>query len=414
MGSEKSGYQKIRKWIYSIGPGIFLMGYNIGTGSVTTMAASGSRYGMSLFWALFLSCLFTFIMLVAYGKFTLISGKTAISSYRNYFGKWFTLFVMFGLILGEIAALMGIMGIIVNLIEEWIFYLSGYHADKIILTLIIISALYYLFWVGQYIKFEKLLMIFVSIMAFSFITSMILVIPDPIEVAKGMVPAIPAGENSHLIAAGMAGTTLSAVLFIMRSIVVQEKGWGPDDLGKEKKDALVSASLMLFLSGAVMACAAGTLYQQGIPVDRAVDMVKTLEPLAGKFAITLFVIGIVSAGISTVFPIILIAPWLISDFTGGKRNIQSKMYRILAGVGILLGLIIPVFGGRPVFIMIASQAFQALLMPLITIAIIILLSKKELIKDAVVGRWLIAGCWATFIFSVVMAYAGFVGLFKFL
>jgi Mn2+/Fe2+ NRAMP family transporter len=405
---------RLTHWLSTVGPGIFLIGYNIGTGSVTTMAASGSRYGMSLFWALFLSCVFTFVMLVAYGKYTIVTDRTAISSYKTYFGKAISIFVMFGLILGEIAALMGIMGIVVNLIDEWIVYITGHHVNKIIVTLFIIAGLYYLFWVGAYIRFEKILMVFVTIMGICFVSSMVLVVPEPSEVIKGLVPQIPQEGNAHLIAAGMAGTTLSAVLFVMRSIVVKEKGWGINDLKIEKRDAFVSAIMMLILSGAIMACAAGTLYRMGIPVDRAVDMVSTLEPIAGKFAITLFVIGIVSAGLSTVFPIILIAPWLISDYSDKPRNIKSNLYRILAASGLLLGLIVPVFGGRPVFIMIASQAFQALLMPMVTIAIIIFFYRHDIMKDYKIELWLRIGLWATFLFSLVMAYSGFVGLIEML
>jgi manganese transport protein len=410
MSSKSALRHKLVRWVSSIGPGIFLIGYNIGTGSVTTMAASGSRYGMSLFWALFLSCVFTFVMLVAYGKYTLITGRTAIFSYKTYFGRVISLFIMIGLILGEIAALMGIMGIIVNLIDEWVVYITGYHLNKIIISLFIIAGLYYLFWMGAYIRFEKILLVFVTIMGICFISSMILVIPVPSEVIKGLVPQIPQEKNAHLIAAGMAGTTLSAVLFVMRSIVVKEKGWGINDLKIEKRDAFVSATMMLILSGAIMACAAGTLYRMGIPVDRAVDMVNTLEPIAGKFAITLFVIGIVSAGLSTVFPIILIAPWLLSDYSDKPRNIRSSLYRILAAIGILLGLVVPVFGGRPVFILIASQAFQALLMPIVTIAIIILFYRQDIMKGHKIEVWLRIGCWATFLFSLVMAYSGIVGL----
>ena len=36
---------KIKKLASSIGPGIFIIGYIIGTGSVTSMATSGARYG---------------------------------------------------------------------------------------------------------------------------------------------------------------------------------------------------------------------------------------------------------------------------------------------------------------------------------------------------------------------------------
>lgn len=402
--------EKLKRRILAFGPGIFLIGYNIGTGSVTTMAASGSRYGMSLFWALVLSCIFTFVMLIAYGRFTLTTGTTALSAYRRQFGKAITIFIMAGLILGEIAALMGITGIVINVFNEWLRFSFGTVINEILLTAVLVIGLFALFWFGEYRRFEKLLMIFVTLMGIGFITSMILVIPSLGEIVRGLVPNIPDEENANLIAAGMAGTTLSAVVFIMRSIVVQEKGWKDTDLKQERRDAFVSASLMLVLSAAVMAAAAGTLFVQNIPVDRAIDMVKTLEPIAGPFAITLFVVGIVSAGLSTVFPIILIAPWLISDYTGKPRNIRSPMYRILAAAGLLLAFQVPVFGGRPVFLMIASQAFQALLMPMVALGIILLINRTSLVGDQKPSLLLNIGCWATFLFSLIMAYSGLVGL----
>jgi manganese transport protein len=40
--------KKIQIGLSTIGPGLFLIGYNIGTGSVTTMAKVGAEYGMTL------------------------------------------------------------------------------------------------------------------------------------------------------------------------------------------------------------------------------------------------------------------------------------------------------------------------------------------------------------------------------
>ncbi|HUU29922.1 MAG TPA: hypothetical protein VM123_19125, partial [archaeon] len=84
MSNERAGMlKKIGLMLSAVGPGLFLIGYNIGTGSITTMAAAGSRYGMQLFWALFLSCLFTFVMLVAYGTYTTVTGETAMAAYKK-------------------------------------------------------------------------------------------------------------------------------------------------------------------------------------------------------------------------------------------------------------------------------------------------------------------------------------------
>ena len=62
--SELILMSRIKKFLTSIGPGIFIIGYVVGTGSVTTLASSGAKYGMSMTWALALSCFFTYILIV--------------------------------------------------------------------------------------------------------------------------------------------------------------------------------------------------------------------------------------------------------------------------------------------------------------------------------------------------------------
>ena len=79
----------------AIGPGLFLIGYNIGTGSITTMAKVGAEHGMTLTWALVLSCIFTYVLMVAYGKTTLVSGQTALSTIKSrlIFGKPLAIYI---------------------------------------------------------------------------------------------------------------------------------------------------------------------------------------------------------------------------------------------------------------------------------------------------------------------------------
>lgn len=413
MNNERIGlFKKIGLLLSAVGPGIFLIGYNIGTGSITTMASAGSRYGMTLFWALFLSCVFTFVMMVAYGRYTAVTGETAMNAYKKHlpWGKALALYSIIGLAIGELSALVGIMAIITDLISEWTRIVFGQAVNKIIIAAIIIIGCYILLWDGKYSRFEKFLLILVIIMGASFLGSMVMVIPKPMDIIVGLVPAIPNEPTAFLIVAGMAGTTCSAMVFIMRSIVVAEKGWTVKDIKKESVDALFSSFMMLLLSAAVMACAAGTLYQIGKPVEQAIDMVKTLEPLAGRFAIAIFILGVIGAGVSTLFPIILVAPWLICDYTGRERNIRSPLFRILGAAGLLLGLIVPIFGGKPVWVMIGSQALQATLLPVITVPIMILLNRKDLMGEHKAPLWLNLSLWATLIYAFVTTYAAIVGL----
>lgn len=67
-----------------------------------------------------LSCLFTFVMLVAYGRYTLVSGETAITAFRKHLplGDFIAIYAMISLTFGELASLAEIMGILTSLINE--------------------------------------------------------------------------------------------------------------------------------------------------------------------------------------------------------------------------------------------------------------------------------------------------------
>ena len=412
MSVHASVWKKITLFLASIGPGIFLIGYNIGTGSVTTAASTGAKYGMTLVWPLLLSCIFTYILIVAFGRYTAITGKTALSSFHQHFGTSIAAFVLISVIFSEWVAFMGVTGVVTEVVKEWSRPLtpSGEGISMLLSSIVFGGLIYGLFWRGKHRFFENILMIFVAIMGLSFVLTMFMVIPEPWEVLKGLVPGIPGESNAALLIAGMVGTTMGGVLYLVRSVLVQEKGWGVGDLHEEKRDAFISASMMFLLSAAIMACAAGTLYPRGLVVDNAIDMVKLLEPLAGRFAISIFVAGIVSAGLSSLFPHILLAPWLTADLLNWPRDMKLPFNRGIALFTVSLGLVIPIFGGRPVLIMIISQVLAAVATPVIVLLMLILQRRKDVMGDHRAGKGLTLIIAVIFVFTVFMAITGIIGI----
>ena len=405
-------WKKILLFASAVGPGLFLVGYNIGTGSVTSMAAGGADYGMSLTWAVFLSCLFTYFLIVTFGQYTIVTGKSAIQSFRDNFGNGIAQVVLWTLILSEMISSIGVMAIVTDVIREWSKPLtsSGEGFNTIITTIVLGGIIVALLFNGKYSIIEKILALFVGIMGLSFVLSSFMVVTDPIQVIKGIVPNIPRGTNSALIVAGMIGTTMGGVLFVVRSITIKEKGWNISQLKNEKKDARVSAGLMFILSFAIMASAAGTLYPLGLHVNNAIDMVKLLEPLAGRFAISIFVAGIVSAGLSSLFPHYMLVPLLLADYNNKKLNLSTATNRSIVIFYALLGLIVPVLGGRPVLVMIASQVLGIIATPLI-----LGLMWKQINQKDQLGKYtadlkknIIYGIIT--LFTILMAIVGIVGL----
>jgi Mn2+/Fe2+ NRAMP family transporter len=405
-------FKKIGLFLASIAPGIFLIGYNIGTGSITTMAASGAAYGMTLIWPLLLSCIFTFYLVMLFGRYTSITGNTILHSFRSHFGIPVSLLVLASLLISEWVSCMGVMSVVTQVVEEWSKPLtrSGNGFNPLITTLIFGAILYFLFWNGKHRIFEKILAIFVGLMGLCFVLTMFMVIPEPSEVIKGLIPKIPDAPGALLIMAGMVGTTMGAILYVVRSILVQEKGWKKENFTQERRDAIISVSMMFILSVAVMAAAAGTLHPLGLKVDNAIDMVKLLEPLAGRLAVSVFVGGIVCAGLSSLFPIILLAPWLFADFNNKPRNMKSTSTRLLVLFGVLLGLVVPIFGGRPVLVMIMSQALTVIATPLVLALMIILYNKKSVMGEDIAKFQTNGALIFILLFTIAMAIAGVVGI----
>lgn len=404
------------KWLWkgvlSVGPAFFLAGYTIGTGSVVTMASAGSRYGLTLLWVLVLACAFSFVLLEAYGRFSLVTGTGSLYGTRRHIpgGKYMAMTLLVGLIIVEVMALAGNMGIISDLICEWSGMLFGSHWHPVWVAAVMCVLVYSLLMMGKYSSFEKIMVIFVGLMTVSFFITMFLVMPQPEDVVRGLLVTIPKVANTPMIIAAIVGTTFTAPTFVVRSILMREKKWASGQLKHARKDAAVSALMMFLVSFPVMACAAGTLFVANKPVDKVVTMVALLEPLLGRFAISVFVTGVLGAALSSMIPILMLAPLLISDYTNKPVNYRGPLFRVLCALALLFGLIVPVLGASPVFAMLISQVFQVFILPLVIFVIMYLLNKSELMGEQKAGPMMNILMLFTFLFTLIISWQGIQGL----
>jgi len=107
-------------------------------------------------------------------------------------------------------------------------------------------------------------------------------------------------------------------------------------------------------------------------------MIELLEPLVGAFATSIFAVGIIAAGVSSQFPNVLMLPWLLCDYNQSPREMTLPRYRIMVFFISLLGLVVPIFDARPVFVMIVSQAFQSIILPVTVVCILYLGNRSDL------------------------------------
>ena len=410
-------FKKVLLLILGFGPGIFAIGYTIGTGSVTSMIVAGSTYGMQLLWVLLISCLFSGVLMYSYGKYALVTGETALFGFRKYIrgGKIIAIAIIIGISFGQWNSLMGIVGISSNLIFEIlaIYFpsLSEFEYQTVlVIAILVIGIMYSLLLVGKYSFFEKILVIFVTIMGFSFLFSLFLVHPLPAEVIKGLLPTVPQVPGGQMMVVAFVGTTMAAATFLSRPLFIQGKGWTIKDLGTQRNDAITASVLIFIISGSIMAVAHGALFHQGKPVTHVLDMVGALEPVAGKFALTLFFFGTLSAGLSSIFPCLMIAPLLIGDYQKGQLDSRSTQFRVITGVASVVALTVPVFGANPIQVQILSQVFNVFVLPIVIIGIILLVNNKKIMKTHPTSIGVNIALVVALLFASVISYNGVLAL----
>ena len=418
--SHSSLLKRIRFILLSVGPGIFCIGYTIGTGSVTSMAKAGSQFGMQLVWVLFLSCLFSWVLMEAYGRYAVITGKTGMYSFKTLipYGKPVAIVTMCGVVVAQWNALTGILGLSSNAIYEGLhIFIPGLHLPEygsvLGIAIVVILIMYSLLWVGRYSFFEKVLIFFVTIMGLSFIVSMFVVMPPVKEIASGFIPVIPDAEGSKLMVAAFVGTTMAAPTFVVRPLLMKGKGWTAVNAREQSIDSFISALFMFIISGSIMAAATGALYYKGQVIVKVLDMMYTLEPIAGKFAVGVFLVGTLSAGLSSIFPVLMVAPLLIGDYRDGALETHSPLFRSLAGVACLFGLVVPIFGANPIAAQIATQVANVFILPVVILGIFYLINRKDCMGEYKAGILLNTGLVTAFVFSCFISYTGVLALVEF-
>lgn len=416
-GARPSLSRRVGRFVLAFGPGIFCIGYTIGTGSVTTMCKAGSTVGLDLVWLLALCCVFMGFLMEAFGRYAVVTGQTAIHSFRTYLrgGRTIAGLVILGVVLAQYGAVMGILGLCSSMLVEvlpdgWLPRGVSLYAARLAVAVAIAAVLYALVFVGRYAFFEKVLVFFVAVMGIAFLISMIVVLPSPREFVAGFVPRIPRVPSAAVLVPAMVGTTLAAATFVVRPLLVQEKGWRLPQCRHQTWDSVTAAGLMFMISLAIMASASGAMHKHGQPIEKVMDMVHALEPAAGRLAAAVFFAGALSAGLSSLFPILMIAPLLIADYRNGRMETDTPLFRVLAAVACVVGLTVPALGFNPIQAQIATQIGGVFVLPLSIGAMICLVNRTDLMGEHRAGIVLNAGLVAGFLFSLFITYTGCVAV----
>ena len=411
-------FHGLRRVLALVGPGIFCVGYTIGTGAVTKLTAAGAQGGMQLLWVAPLGCILFWTLMEAYGRYTVVTGETALHGFRTQLrgGYSLALVVLAGVAISQWTGLPVLVSLVSQLIYDGLRLLipsaPAQHQGAVIgIAVIMLSGVYALLWVGRHSLLEKALMVLVTVMAGGFGGAMGLAQPAPEMFARGLIPSLPTVDDGTLLIMALIGTSVAAPTFLMRSLLMKTKGWGGENVREQRRDAGIATFVILLIGVSVMACAAGAFYHQGQSIRNIFDVVHNLTPAVGRFAAGLFLLGAVSAGLSSLIPMTMILPLLLADFRRGKLQLNTPWFRGVAALACVIGLAGPIFGDELLPIHRASSEIaRVLVLPLVVGGVFLLLNRDELMGRHKAGFWLNAGLVAAFGFSLILSWSGLTAL----
>lgn len=401
-----------------LGPGILCVGYTIGPGAVTKLAAAGAQSGLLLLWAVLGGGLLFWVLLEAYGRYAVVAGTGALHGFRTHLpgGRWLALLVLIGVVMGQWSGLPVLVALLSQLVQEglalfWPLPVVQSQGGAMFLAVVMMAGVHGLIATGRYSLLEKAMVLLVAVMVGGFSGAMWLARPESGPIIRGLAPSLPTGAGDLWPAMVVMGTAVAAPTFLLRALWLKGRGWTGRNIPEQRRDGLVAGLIILMVCAAIMGGAAGTLRAGGVAIGELFGAIHALAAASGRLAAGLFLMGAVAAGLSSVIPMAMILPLLLADYRREDPGLQTRPFRIWAAVACVVGLTGPVCGGwlLPLH-RLGSQLAQVFVLPLVVAGIFVLLNRTDVMGAQRAGFWLNAGLLAALVFSLLVAGHGLIAL----
>lgn len=358
--------------LWSVIPAAF-----VGPGTVTTAASAGARFGHVLLWALLFSTAATFVLQEASARLAIVSGRPLAAAMRQQFRKqrsWVAvaILVVGAIVVGCAAFQVGnIVGAVAGMrlffpdAGRWAVWSVGLPAGLLLLF-------------GSTRTVARVLGLVVAIMGFTFLLTAVLLAPAAGSLLRGALwPRLPMG--SSLLVLGLVGTTVVPYnLFLgSRLALGQEAGAMRFGLGTSVAVGGLISMAILVVGTAV----AGSF--------SFANLAATLTEELGSWAGKLFAVGLFAAGLSSAITAPLAASITARGLFGHKDerrwNEHSWRYRGIWIAVLAIGMSFGLAGVRPVPAIVAAQAANGILLPLLAIFLIVAVNDRSLMGAALNG-----------------------------
>ena len=238
----------------------------------------------------------------------------------------------------------------------------------------------------QYHRLERMIVVFLAIIAGCYIVELFLVKPDWAAAApRWVIPSVDGA--SILVALGMLGAIVMPHNIYVHSNVIQSRDW---DLAPERRRRLMNFELIdtslamgmgWLVNSAMIIVAAAVFFTAGVTVTSIEQASETLEPLVGSLSQFLFGMALLFAGVASSVTSSLAEANVVTGYLGKPEDPRTRAYRIGLVVTSLPAMFVIALGVDSYKALIVSQVLLSIQLPF-TIIPLLWLSRSKRVMGA--------------------------------
>ena len=381
----------------TLGPGAIVAAAFIGPGTIATAAAAGASSGITLLWAILLSVVATLVLQELSVRSALATNRDLAAlirllGERQWWGGALAILVLCAIGVGNAAYQSGNLsgaGLGLSAVLPVPFAFAVIASSLVSASLILLD---------RYRVLERVLVILVVLMACLFIGLAVFCMPELFAMHHSLILA----SNTLTLVLALIGTTVVPYNLFLHATAARRR-WLGVPLAQAIQEARTEATLAITLGGimtiSVMVVATVVLQgdSEGPILERLMTAIDHRIPGVGTWVVGG---GLFAAGLTSAIAAPIAAGWTVCGVMGWSTDAQSRPFKFVAlnvlGVGLTFALLIP----RPDVLIIAAQATNAVLLPLIA-GILLIVANSALIPALYRNRRLHNGVAASVILLVL-------------
>jgi NRAMP (natural resistance-associated macrophage protein)-like metal ion transporter len=404
------------KLLNILGPGLITGASDDDPSGIATYSQAGAQYGYSLGWTLLLTYpLMCAIQLIS-AQIGRVTGQGLAGNMRRHFPAPL-LYLLVGLLFVantiNIGADLGAMAAAARLLIDGptVVYLVGFGIVTVVLEVFV-----------QYDHYVSILR-WLTLSLFAYVGTVFVVDVPWLTVAKDLVlPDINLSGDYLTVVVAVFGTTISPYLFFWQAgeevegqkkdpdadPLIDAPNQAPRNMARMQLDTLIGMGLSNIIALFIMLTTAATLHAHGhTDVQTSSQAAEALRPIAGRFAFTIFALGIIGTGMLALPVLAASASYAVGEALRWRVGLDQKPGRARAFYGTitaatLVGGVLNFTPLDPIKALFWSAVINGVSAVPIMVMIMLLGSRRTVMGQFTLTPWLKALGWLA---TAVMAAA---------